>query len=167
HGPLGAGGVANPGSLKGYIPAFWGADFDDLVRDDVELKAWIAKGEIPRLADHPVASRFLRRQAIKMPPYGRFVPEPDIDALVAWVRWGRVGAWGPLGRGWHRGGPSVRDPGEDGVLLRVGEEAPRHDRDVRTTLRHSAAAEPRRDALSEDLPREEAPADAARLHAIE
>jgi mono/diheme cytochrome c family protein len=98
HGPLGAGGVANPGSLKGYIPAFWGADFDDLVRDDVELKAWIAKGEIPRLADHPVASRFLRRQAIKMPPYGRFVPEADIDALVAWVRWVRVGAWRPLAR---------------------------------------------------------------------
>src|SRR5438552_1410770 len=32
HGPLGAGGVGDPGSLKGYVPAFWGADFDDLVR---------------------------------------------------------------------------------------------------------------------------------------
>src|SRR5262245_65922665 len=44
HGPLGAGGIPNPGSLKGYIPSFWAADFDDLVRDDGELREWIAKG---------------------------------------------------------------------------------------------------------------------------
>src|SRR5207248_2210832 len=69
HGPLGAGGTPNPRSLKGYVPAFWGADFDDLVRDDAELRAWIAKGEIPRLAEHPIASRFLRRQVIKKPAY--------------------------------------------------------------------------------------------------
>jgi mono/diheme cytochrome c family protein len=31
HGPLGAGGVANPGSFKGYVPGFWGEDFDELV----------------------------------------------------------------------------------------------------------------------------------------
>src|SRR2546428_11622508 len=34
HGPLGAGGVANPGSFKGYVPRLSGADFDDLVRSD-------------------------------------------------------------------------------------------------------------------------------------
>jgi len=98
HGPLGAGGVQNPRSLKGYIPAFWGADFDDLVRDDGELRTWIAKGEIPRLAEHPVASRFLRDQLIKMPAFGRFVPDADLDALVAYVRWIHSGAWRPLAR---------------------------------------------------------------------
>ena len=98
HGPLGSGGVPNPGSLKGYIPAFWGADFDDLVRDDEELHRWIAEGEIPRLAEHPVGSRFLRRQAIKMPAFGRFVGEADVDALAAYVRWIRAGAWRPLTR---------------------------------------------------------------------
>src|SRR5439155_968863 len=36
HGPLGAGGIANPGSFKGYIPGFWDRDFDELVRDDGE-----------------------------------------------------------------------------------------------------------------------------------
>jgi mono/diheme cytochrome c family protein len=98
HGPLGAGGARNPGSFKGYVPAFWGADFDDLVRDDDELRTWIAKGEIPRIVEHPIGGRFFRRQAIKMPAYGRFVGEEDIDALVAWVRWIHAGGWRPLAR---------------------------------------------------------------------
>jgi mono/diheme cytochrome c family protein len=96
HGPLGAGGVQNPGSLKGYVPSFWGADFDELVQNDEELHGWIADGEIPRIAQHPIGSRFLRGQAIKMPAYGKHVPEPDIEALEAYVRWVRAGAWRPL-----------------------------------------------------------------------
>jgi mono/diheme cytochrome c family protein len=98
HGPLGAGGVRNPGSFKGYIPAFWGSDFDDLVRDDEELRTWIAKGEIPRIVEHPIGGHFFRRQAIKMPAYGRFVADEDVDALVAWVRWVHAGGWRPLAR---------------------------------------------------------------------
>ncbi len=97
HGPLGAGGVPNPGSFKGYVPAFWGADFDDLVRDDDELRTWIAKGQIPRIAEHPIGGRFFRRQAIKMPAYERFVSAEDMDALIAWVRWVHAGGWRRLG----------------------------------------------------------------------
>jgi len=95
HGPLGAGGLANPGSFKGYVPAFWGADFDDLVHDDDELRAWIAKGELARIVEHPIGGRFLRNQTVKMPAYERFVPAADIDALVAYVRWIRSGTWSP------------------------------------------------------------------------
>jgi len=98
HGPLGAGGVANPGSLKGYVPGFWGADFAELVRDEDELHAWIAEGKIERISKHPVGSRFFERQAIKMPAYGRFVAEADLGALMAWVRWIHAGAWRPLAR---------------------------------------------------------------------
>jgi mono/diheme cytochrome c family protein len=96
HGPLGAGGTSNPGSFKGYVPGFWGVDFDDLVRDDGELRAWISGGEIERITKHPIGGWFFRRQAIKMPAYERFVPGEDIDALVAYVRWLRAGAWRPL-----------------------------------------------------------------------
>jgi mono/diheme cytochrome c family protein len=96
HGPLGAGGVPNPGSFKGYVPGFWAHDFDDLVRNDEELKQWIADGEIARIVDHPIGGRFFRRQAIKMPAYGRFRSEEDIRALMAYVRWIRAGAWRPL-----------------------------------------------------------------------
>jgi mono/diheme cytochrome c family protein len=93
HGPLGAGGVANPGSFKGYVPGFWGTDFDELVESDAELHAWIADGRIARIADHPVGGRFFERQKLKMPAYGRHVPAADVDALVAYVRWIRRGRW--------------------------------------------------------------------------
>lgn len=96
HGPLGAGGVRNPGSLKGYIPAFWGEDFDDLVRNDEELRQWIDDGAIPRITEHPIGGYFFRRQKIKMPAYGRFLEEAQVDALAAYVRWLRAGAWRPL-----------------------------------------------------------------------
>jgi mono/diheme cytochrome c family protein len=96
HGPLGAGGVQNPGSFKGYIPGFWAADFDDLVRSDDELRGWITDGKVPRIAEHPIGRRWLERQAIKMPAYGRFLPREDVDAVVAYVRWLRAGTWRPL-----------------------------------------------------------------------
>ena len=96
HGPLGAGGVSNPGSLKGYIPSLWGTDFDDLVRDDEELHRWIAAGQIPRITEHWAGGWFFRRQVIKMPAYERFLSPDDILALVAYVRWIRAGAWQPL-----------------------------------------------------------------------
>jgi mono/diheme cytochrome c family protein len=98
HGPLGAGGEANPGSFKGYVPGFWDGDFDDLVRDDAELRAWITDGEIARITQHPVGGWFFRRQAIKMPAYRRFVPPDDVDALMVYVRWLRAGTWRPLTR---------------------------------------------------------------------
>ena len=98
HGPLGAGGVGNPGSFKGYVPGFWGADFDDLVRSDEELRTWIAKGELARVAQHPIGGRFFKRQAIKMPAYEHFVPDADVQALAAYVRWIRAGSWRPLVR---------------------------------------------------------------------
>jgi len=98
HGPLGAGGVPNPGSLKGYVPALWGEDFDELVRSDEELRLWIAKGHVPRISEHPIGGFFFRRQIIKMPAYERFVPAEDVEALAAYVRWIRAGSWKPLVR---------------------------------------------------------------------
>ena len=96
HGPLGAGGIANPGSFKGYIPGFWDRDFDELVRDDGELHEWIGKGELPRISNHPIGRIFFHRQAIKMPRYEDVRPQADLDALVAYVRWIRAGTWRTL-----------------------------------------------------------------------
>ena len=98
HGARGSGGVSNPGSFKGYVPGFWGADFDDLVRDDEELRRWITEGEIPRIAQHPIGKWFLRRQAIKMPALGNTLAPADVEALMAYVRWMHAGAWRPLAR---------------------------------------------------------------------
>ena len=93
HGQLGAGGVSNPGSFKGYIPSFWGSDFDELVRDDDELRRWIGEGKIARIAEHPIGKVFFERQALKMPAYGKVLPPADVDALIAYVRWLRDGPW--------------------------------------------------------------------------
>ncbi len=96
HGPLGAGGIANPGSFKGYIPGFWDKDFDELVHDDGELREWIGTGQLPRISNHPIGRIFFHRQAIKMPKYEDVRPKEDIDALVAYVRWIRAGSWRTL-----------------------------------------------------------------------
>lgn len=93
HGPLGAGGVPNPGSFKGYVPGFWGADFDELVRDDAELREWIETGRVRRIAEHPVGGRFLERQKLQMPAYGTHLDDDALEAVVAYVRWIRDGEW--------------------------------------------------------------------------
>lgn len=93
HGELGSGGLPNPGSLKGYIPGFGGPDYEELVRDDAELRGWIADGGIPRLRDDAAARFFLDRQRIQMPAYGRHLAPADIDALIAYVKWVASGAW--------------------------------------------------------------------------
>jgi mono/diheme cytochrome c family protein len=93
HGEMGNGGIANPGSFKGYIPAFTGADFKELVRSDEELLSWLREGSIARIRQHPIGSRFLARQRIPMPAYGKFLGDEDISAIAAYVRWLADGEW--------------------------------------------------------------------------
>ena len=90
---MGIGGMPNPGSLKGYIPGFGGEDFDELVRNDDELRGWIAEGGIPRLRNDPLASYFIERQRIQMPAFKDRLKPDEIDALVAYVRWLADGDW--------------------------------------------------------------------------
>jgi mono/diheme cytochrome c family protein len=93
HGPMGGGGLSNPGSLKGYIPGFGGPDFDELVENDEELRAWIAEGGIPRLLNDPAARFFIDRQRVQMPAFKDFLTPEEVDALVAYVRWVATGEW--------------------------------------------------------------------------
>ena len=93
HGPMGTGGVANPGSLKGYVPGFFGADYDELVESEEELRAWIENGITERFRGSVVARTVIDGQAVKMPAYGDTLDSGDVDALVAVVGWLRDGAW--------------------------------------------------------------------------
>ena len=93
HGPMGIGGVANPSSLKGYVPGFFGQDYVELVESRDELREWIVDGAPKRLSGHPVASRIMTRQALKMPAYGEFLEPEQIDQLVAMVEWLASDAW--------------------------------------------------------------------------
>jgi mono/diheme cytochrome c family protein len=87
HGTGGAGGVPNPGSLKGYVPGWLGDDYDELVRDETELRAWILEGGIRRLAGNRLARHFLVRQRLQMPPYKAACSPAEMDAIVAYIRW--------------------------------------------------------------------------------
>lgn len=90
HGPGGQGDTPNAGSLKGYIPSWSGADFEELVRDPGELREWIRDGAPKRLREHPVARFFLERQTVKMPAYGARVSADEIQSLEIYIRWLRT-----------------------------------------------------------------------------
>jgi mono/diheme cytochrome c family protein len=90
HGPTGAGGVRNPGSFKGYIPGWLGADFAELVRDDGELRGWILDGGIERLEGDRLARYFLTRQRLQMPVYRAALSAEQADAIIFYIRWLRT-----------------------------------------------------------------------------
>lgn len=92
HGPQGRGNLPNPGSLKGYVPSWDGADYAELVRDDAELREWIRDGSPRRLREHRIASHFLEKQAVKMPAYRDRVKEEELAALAAYIQWMRKGS---------------------------------------------------------------------------
>ncbi len=87
HGPMGAGGIKNPGSFKGYIPSFIGNDFNELVKNDKELVEWIKTGKIKRFERNPLARFFTHRQAIKMPAYEKVLSNEEIKLAAAYLHW--------------------------------------------------------------------------------
>jgi mono/diheme cytochrome c family protein len=95
HGPGGRGGTPNPGSLKGYIPSWGGADYAELVLDEGELREWIRDGSPRRLRGTPVATFFLDRQLIRMPGFGGEITDAEIRQIGAYIRWLRHRPTGP------------------------------------------------------------------------
>jgi len=95
HGPGGRLAPRNPGSLKGYIPSWDGADFPELVRDEAEFREWVEKGISARFRTNPAARFFLVRARLHMPAYERHLEPGDLEALWAWVRWVRSEAASP------------------------------------------------------------------------
>lgn len=98
HGPQGRDTPPNPGSFMGYVPSWDGPDLPELARDDAELREWILDGSCKRLREHPIAGRFLARQAVKMPAYRGHIPPEDVDRLVAYIRWLRSSPEARAGR---------------------------------------------------------------------
>jgi len=86
HGAGASGGLPNPRSFSGFIPGWYGADFEDLVRDRNEFDEWIKAGTIPRLANHAIASFFIKRQRIAMPAYPELTPQ-QLDDLWSYAQW--------------------------------------------------------------------------------
>jgi mono/diheme cytochrome c family protein len=90
HGPEGRGLVADPGSLKGYVPTWDGADYPDLVRSDAEFRQWVKNGTTDRFRANPAARRILATEALQMPAFGDRMKAEELDALLAYVQWVRA-----------------------------------------------------------------------------
>ena len=87
HGPGGRLARSNPGSLKGYVPSWDGADFHELVPDSSEFRQWVERGVSRRFEANPFATFFLRRAVLKMPAYEKHLDPNDVPALWAYVTW--------------------------------------------------------------------------------
>jgi len=87
HGAGGRYARPNPGSLKGYVPPWDGADFPELVANKAEFTEWVERGVSRRFDTNPVAKFFLKRAPLKMPAYGKHLAPGDVDALWAYVVW--------------------------------------------------------------------------------
>ncbi len=90
HGHLGQGGFQNAKSLKGYVPGYFGADFETLTdnANPDSVRDWITHGMDPTILEEPllgrIAAYFFARQAVDMPSY-RSLPPEEIDVLVNYV----------------------------------------------------------------------------------
>ena len=99
HGELGQGGFANAGSLKGYVPGYFGKDLRLLTRnaDPGSVRNWIENGIDRLIVQTPVTGRiaeyFFDRQAVGMPSF-KSLPAEEIDVLVAYVI--AVNGFGPM-----------------------------------------------------------------------
>ena len=86
HGVAGSGGVLNPGSYKGYVPGWLGADYPELVRGEPEMRQWILEGGIERFTNDRVARFFIDRQRLQMPAYKTALTPEDAGAVGAYIR---------------------------------------------------------------------------------
>ena len=86
HGVAGSGGVLNPGSYKGYVPGWLGADYPELVRTEDELRQWILEGGTARLTNDRLARFFINRQRMQMPAYRTALTPEDAGAVGAYIR---------------------------------------------------------------------------------
>jgi mono/diheme cytochrome c family protein len=87
HGYGGRLARHNPGSLKGYVPPWDGADFTELVAGEQEFREWVEEGVGSRFRTNPVAQFFLKRAPLKMPAYRDHLEPGDVEALWAYVQW--------------------------------------------------------------------------------
>jgi cytochrome c553 len=95
HGPLGLFARPNPGSLKGYIPAWRGRDADELVQSHEEFRQWVRHGWPDRFRRNTFANWFLAAEAVRMPAFEDRFSEAEVsqlDSLFQWVRAGHGGS---------------------------------------------------------------------------
>jgi len=87
HGSGGRYARRNPGSLKGYVPPWDGADFTELVQNEAEFREWVERGSSRRFEENPIANFFLDRGTLHMPAFRGKLEPGDLEALWAYIQW--------------------------------------------------------------------------------
>jgi mono/diheme cytochrome c family protein len=95
HGIGGRLARPNPGSFKGCVPSWDGADLPELVANEAEFAQWVRHGVSARFKANPIAMFFLKRGSLHMPAYEEHLAAGDLAALWAYVRWLRSPAADP------------------------------------------------------------------------
>lgn len=86
HGPGGKGGVPNPGSEWETVPAYREGAPMMFAKSDAALREYILDGAPAAKRERPAYRDEMAAQAIRMPAFGGWVSEADVDALAAFVR---------------------------------------------------------------------------------
>ncbi len=84
HGPEGIRGVPNPGRAERIVPDYEGTLMMHAESAD-EVREWIRDGATKVRRESQTWREARRRGILKMPAYGKRLPERDIDDLVSFV----------------------------------------------------------------------------------
>src|SRR5215472_511575 len=86
HGPGGGGGVHNPGSKEGEVPAFTEQTQMMYVKSTDDLREYIQDGAPKRRRDDPDYVAQTKKAGLHMPAYRGFISDAEVDDLIAYLR---------------------------------------------------------------------------------
>jgi enamine deaminase RidA (YjgF/YER057c/UK114 family)/mono/diheme cytochrome c family protein len=87
HGPSGMGGVPNPGSSRGYMPAWHGQEFNERTSNAEQLRKWIMDGQTLGTSAEATAHGPPTVPVIHMPSYGKYLTDDEYRKLAAYMNW--------------------------------------------------------------------------------
>lgn len=86
HGPMGTGGVANPGSDSGEVPSLDGGTIRMYVQSEEEIAEYIQEGMPRRKRQDPKYMAKYRLQLIKMPAFDRHLTPRQVSDLISFIQ---------------------------------------------------------------------------------
>jgi mono/diheme cytochrome c family protein len=86
HGPGGGGGVHNPGSQEGEVPAFTEQTQMMYVKATDDLREYVLDGAPKRRRDDPDYVAKMEKAGLRMPAYRGFLSDAELEDLVAYLR---------------------------------------------------------------------------------
>src|SRR5262245_36744028 len=86
HGPGGGGGVHNPGSKEGEVPAFTEQTQMMYVKNTDDLREYVLDGAPKRRREDPDYVAKMEKAGLRMPAYRGFLSDAQLEDLVAYLR---------------------------------------------------------------------------------